>query len=439
MLFDLGISNALAKHLAELDPRSEREAVSEYVSSATVAVLAGLALLSGLALVLRTMVPLPAFFQQANLGICIALFATALLANLANYALVGLHRQDLASYIGAAFVLLNAGGTAILLIYGGKVRALVLFNIAVCVATALVCTLVFRRISGATLTFRMSSSHIRRLLRTGWALQLYGLAALFYLYLGKWIIVLVISVAAVSAFEIALRVLVVLKQGFGSVASPLMAAASRLSVTSHDSAKSLLQNSFRYFTMLAVPVFTAVAVFAPKLIFLWMGPGHGDSAAVLTLLAPGFLFGTLSGVVWFVLAGAGKSSSGVKIALAEVAGGLLLCSTLTYKYGLMGAAAGLSIPGTLSILGYLYLGKKALGISIWECIFELGRALVVSATVIGSAALLVGGVESRAFIAMAVVSSTAIACGLLALLATSQHERTAALRFLRLQSAPEAA
>src|SRR5258706_10947623 len=300
-LFDLGISGALAKHLAELDYRAERDAVSAYLGSAIFTMSVYLICLGVLLVLARALLPSSAVLHQPNLGLCLLLFATALLANLSNYALMGLHRQDLASYMGAGFVVLNAIGTVLLLTHGGKVHALLWLNIAISVATTIVCATVFYRISRARLSFHYQGEQSARLLSTGIFLQLYGLDSLFYLYLGKWIIAIEISIAAVTAFEIASRVLVVLRQGFSSVASPLLAAASRPTATSQDAARDLFQNAFRYFTVLAVPAFVAAGGFSSKLIEIWMGTGHAESALVLTLLAPRSLFGTLSGVVWFGL------------------------------------------------------------------------------------------------------------------------------------------
>jgi O-antigen/teichoic acid export membrane protein len=355
-LFDLGLSGALARSLGCVDPETDGHAASSYIVAAFTCIAGYGALIA----ILLCMAPYWARIFTANTKYLDVLpwigpmVVTALLNNLANFSLLGIHRQDLSSYTGAVLNILTGFGNVIVLAFGGDLRDVLIFTALTAGAMTLVgMRLLYHRIPGK-ISFAFSGPCARELFRFGLPLQLYSFAGMFYMFIGKGILGFCTSLSGVTEFELGLRPVVLVRQGLSSLVSPLLPASARLSSSSASHAMTgLFLVAMKYVSLASLPVCCALLIFPDVIVTAWLGQRHPTSEVVLALLAPGCYAGIISAAVFYFLVGSGEPLGGAKIALAEALFGSALTFALGLRFGLAGGAVAATVPAC--IVSFFYL------------------------------------------------------------------------------------
>ena len=357
-LFDLGISGALARFAGTLDPSREPERIRTLFTSAlglmaliipfTVCVFVALMAWSGWGGPDRPEI-------LALIPFIALLYGAALLTNLVNLALMGIQRLDLSCVSVAAYTTLSGVGVVIVLARGAGLKGLIGFMACALTAGGVASWVLFsRRVPGRFFS-RLDGGAMPQLLRFGLPLQMYGLAGLFYAFLSKTLVALILSLTVVAQYEIALRLVTLLRQGLSSLASPLMPASARL----HEQRDlTTLRQTYvltiKYISLLSLPAFASLTFFSHTVVELWVGRGYQHASSILQILAPSSWAATLSASTWFFLQGRGNLAVGVRLSLLETFLGVSATLVLARMYGVTGAALGAAIPAWVTMPLYLF-------------------------------------------------------------------------------------
>ena len=357
-LFDFGVSGALAKFTGGLEPGRDGRKIKPLLNSA-LAILSLLCLLVVCGLIAvgswysgQTVAGHSALQLALLAGL---LFAAAMFANLLMYALLGIQRQDLGSYVATCFTFLSALGIVALLAAGIRLEGLILFSVFNTLLMGGVGWIVFFRQVQGPPSKQVDREQVAHLLGFGWRLQIYAFVSIFYQYFGKFFLAYSLSLAAVAHYELALRLVTQVRQGLSSLAGSLLPATARL----QGEGNTALMGQFyfytlKYISLLSIPLFGSLCFFALPLINCWVGGGYEESASVLRILAPGFYAGTLSSVTWFFMVGGGMPGVGTLLALFETALGVGSTLLFAPRYGLEGAAFAASLAACVSLPVYLW-------------------------------------------------------------------------------------
>ena len=359
-LIDLGMSGAVAKFIGELSPREQTKQINAMFASSMmiVGILAGGAILLSLLLgrVMETSLgAIGLFGADAKLFLfgATALYSVGLISNGLLYVLLGLHRFDVANYIAALILSAQAVGTVVVLKAGFGLRGLIYLIVGTSVLS-IVAYFIAARTLAPGLSFRWKDMHfqtIRKLMRLGIHLQAYALVGVYYFYIGKAVVSLRFPLAAVGAFEVALRIPILLRQGILTVLGPLMPAVSHLDARGAAvQVKRMMGHALRYCLILGAPAFLGVAIFAGPVIQLWVGNGFSSSILPLRILSIALGLSVFPDLIWFFLVGLGKQRLAVLFSFGEIIFGTSLSYFLSVRWGLAGVAFG--ILGT-SVLGAL--------------------------------------------------------------------------------------
>jgi O-antigen/teichoic acid export membrane protein len=391
-LIDFGISGATAKFIGELSSAEGVERINRLFTS-------GMVLIGILACGALLLVPLMKGRLESGLATfglfgddakifligAVALYSVGLFSNGLLYVLLGLHRLDVANYIAASVILVQAVGTVLVLEAGLGLKGLIALMVGTSALSIIPYFIAARRLT-AGLCFRwndFSFVTVKKLLNFGIYLQVYALVGVYYFYVGKAVVGLRFPLAAVGAYEVALKLPILFRQGILTVLGPLMPAVSHLDARGGaQQVKALLVKALRYSLLLGAPIFVGVAVFAESIIRLWVGPEFSSSVLPLRILSIAVGLSVFADLVWYFLVGLGRQRLAVTFSLLEVAFGTLLSYFLAARWGLAGVALGVLFTSVLGALFYAVLLVRERVLSLPDLPVWLGVKVVVVTTAI---------------------------------------------------------
>lgn len=362
-LIDLGISGATAKLIGEL-ASGEVDRISQLFASSLwlLAIVSGLFL--AIVLLLRASLTegLAAFGLNDNYGNVFlvgigALYVLGLLSNGLQYVLFGLHRLDVANYIAASILLLQALGIVAVLKAGWGLPGLIGLMAAASALSIIACYVMITRVAPGIRIYwdRSSFATARRILSFGIYLQGYALTSVYYFYGAKVVVGLLFPLEAVAAYEVALRLPLLLRQGILTILGPLMPAVSYLDARGEsDQVRALLLRALRYGLLMGAPIFVGVAVFAEPIIRLWVGPEFSDSVLPLRILSIGLGLSVFPDIVWYFLVGLGRQRLATVCSLIMVVLGTCSSYFLASRLSLVGVASGVLVTAVLGV--FLFVG-----------------------------------------------------------------------------------
>lgn len=167
-------------------------------------------------------------------------------------------------------------------------------------------------------------------------------------YVDTIIVGLILPLSVITHYAIGDR-LVKYTISFLSVTTRVIAPAiSELKAKNNmELVTQVLLNIHKVSCIIAYPVLLCLIVQGAEFINLWMGDGYSDSADVMFILAVLSLIIAPSQVINPFLYGLGKHKYLLYFLIIEVLISVPLCYYLGTEYGIMGIAAGLSIPRAL--------------------------------------------------------------------------------------------
>lgn len=348
VLIDLGVSGATAKLLSEVH-LFEKDKIRKLISSSLILLLGmGLGAIVVVACVFFSFETSPFLLGLSERETKLVLSGTAaicvvgLLSNGAQYILYGLHRLDIANYITAVIIILQAAGSVAVLRYGWGLSGLILVFTTCAFLSLVACMVAIRRVTAPGLLLEAPSMEcMKKIVRFGVYLQLYALMSVYYFYAAKVVVGYLLPLFMVALYEVALRIPLLLRQGVLSVLGPLMPAVSHLEARGDsEEVRSLLRFALRGAVLIGIPLFIGVAIFADSLVHIWVGRQFEQSIWPLRVLCLSFALSIFPDIAWYFLVGVARHNKAAYHALAHVALGVLLSYGLGHVWGLLGVAMG---------------------------------------------------------------------------------------------------
>jgi O-antigen/teichoic acid export membrane protein len=427
---NLGISPAAARFIAEA--RGDPEAVRDVVASAFRLKL----VVSGVfALGLVALAPVVASgYDTPELAwpirvLALAVFGQSMLA-LYDSMFEALGRVSTWLRVIAAESAIEAVASILIVALGGGVTGAMAGRAGGYIfATVMGLAMAVRTIGRFSVGRARGAGHTMRILRYGTALILVEGAFTLFTRIDVLLIGAIISVTAVGKFEAPLRLMGMMSYLGTSVGTGV---GPRMARGQEAPQKEAFGHALRYLMLVQGVILAPMVVWAEPLTRLALGPGYGESAAVLRALVPyAFLLG-ISPVLASAVNYAGEARRRVPIAIAALLVNLVIDLALLSPIGIVAGAIGTNVAYTLYTGAHLALCRRLLGTPLRPLAVTLLR--VIAAGAVMAAVLLPFGtshVSVPLLVAGGALATLAYAGALVALGGISRSEREAVTRRLR--------
>lgn len=421
LTFDLGLSHALTKFVAEFRASGDLRALRGIFTL-------GIALFSGLGLVAITLLvvfrtPLLEFFHvgaELRDEAGWALIGAAVVYGLLNAygsmssVLSGLHRLDLWNRISILVTLLQFFGVWLVLTLGLGIRGLVVNTGIALVIGTIVSWIVVRRLApeiGIDLS-SPSRSLWRRLRSFSAALQIINLGVLVQFQLDKVLFARFVSLGAVTSYEFAFRLMSAAWALPSLLLPPLLPAMAHLdALAERERIARLYRRASRYVLALAFPLAGALILLAPRLFFVWLGPGHEDAVLAARVLAALMAVNILTGVGSTVVRGVGRPGLEAEYHVLAMVIHAVLSFVLIPRFGFPGGLGALFASGAIGSLYFVWRLHRFLGESNGRFVIEVvAWPLAASVTAVTVVGLLwgAGAAETSRVVALANLSGASV-------------------------------
>lgn len=399
--FDLGMSQALVKFVAEFRVSGDRAALTGLVTLSTALyTVLGVIAVAGLAVwrneVLGLIHTPPALFREA--GICLVGMAGVLaLTNVVGVmtaVLQGRQRMDVTNQIQAAGSLLQIVGSVAVLHWGGGLKGLVALAALIAVVNGALSWGSMRRIAPDVVlnTRHFSRSLFARLFDYSMALQVTNVGTLAQYQMDKLLLAHFVALGPVADFELGYRLTTAAWALPFLLLPPLIPAFSHLAATAErERFQRLYHRASRYLAAVTFPLAGFMIACAPDVVTAWLGPGHAAVATVTAGLSAFMLLTVLTGVANSALRGMGQPWLEARYHLVGIGTHLAASLWLVPRFGLHGALLAMGISGVLCVGYLLWSFHRRIGASLrhWA-VTTLATPLLLSALAVGVTALFRG-------------------------------------------------
>ena len=348
-LFELGISAALVKYVAEHAARGEVEEAARMVGVATwlYAVLGATVTAAGLllALVLPAVIDLHGAFARLvrplvmlialDVGISIiAIAPLAVLRGLQRFPAVNaIYGAGAMSGVALTIAALAAGGGIVGVAAVGAVNSAVTYALSLAVARHIVPGYM-------TIPIRKDGSRVRRLLKFSRSIAVIQVAGQMQTRLDAVVIAAALPVRLLAPYNFGQRLAegtVIATEQFGKVLLPL---ATEVGVTRDRPAlRALFLTATRLMLAIALGVGLPLALLGGPILKLWVGDTFAGYGAVVTLLAVAAILDLPSRAAGAVLQSIERHGPIAWMALGNGVANLGLSVALVGSYGINGVAA----------------------------------------------------------------------------------------------------
>lgn len=400
-LFDLGLSSALVRFVAAYGAAGDRTALRGLVTLGTLLYgglgAVGIAALARFHGAMLDLVRAPAALRGEAGPALVAMGAVLAVQNLAGVALAvlsGRQRMDLSNRALLAGTGVQIAGVLVVLAAGGGLGALVGAMGAGALVTAAAGLVAVRAVAPEV---RLDPAAMRAagfggVARYSAALQVVNLGFLAQFQLDKLLLAHLVTLAAVTPFELGYRLTSAAWAAPMLLVPPLIPAFADLQARGdRDGLSRLYRRASRYLYAAAFPVAAASAVAAPALVGVWLGPGHAEVARAVRWMTAFLLASALTGACTAYLRGAGRPGIEAEYHGLGFALHLGLSLWLVPRLGLEGALIAMLCSGVAGALWLLARFHAVSGEPVGRWFVEtLPGPLAVSA-VAGAVAWLAGG------------------------------------------------
>ena len=353
-LFDLGLSRATTKFVAEAASRDEYRQIPrivwtsvtfQFVFGACVALICGL---NSHLLVAKILKIQPQMVTEAERGFQFLAVATpfVLVTNCLRGMLEGLQHFHLINYVKVSTNVLMFASPFFLIPFGRGVASIIFLMLLIRIGSMFAYLFVcwpFLKVDGHWPSFR--TSVFRRLMTYGGWVTVSAFVGPILMYSDRFAIGALMSVASVAYYtgpaDMLNRALVVP----ASLGSTLFPAFSSLEAAGEmRKLEDLYARSLKYLIVVMGPLFLLIAAFAKIILAAWLGPvfavrGHTS----LEILSLATFLSCLGILPYGLLQGAGKPKITAIFHALELPLHLILVWVFVSKMGLTGAAIALTI------------------------------------------------------------------------------------------------
>jgi O-antigen/teichoic acid export membrane protein len=349
-LLDFGVSRAITKFLAESLAKDDREQTLRITWGSIL--FSGVVGIAGMALVLlaarwmaqnvlsvspELRVEAVGAFRIASVGIPFMLVLGAV-----RGVQMAAQRFGLVNMGNAVLALAQWLGAVVVLWMGGSLREIVVVTV---VSRILVAIAMFVRLPSIipdlfSRILLWNRDTRKRLLPFGGWVTVSQVVAPLFLYLDRFIIGSMLTVAAVAYYTVpqeALLRLLIIPMSLTTTLFPALSHTSAVGET--ERVRLYLVRSLKYLTLLLIPLVFVLFLFAHDILRLWVGDVYaGQSTVVFRIFAIGLFFSSLAQIPAAALQALGRPDLPAKYHLMELpllVGLNLLCISL---FGIHGAA-----------------------------------------------------------------------------------------------------
>jgi O-antigen/teichoic acid export membrane protein len=189
-------------------------------------------------------------------------------------------------------------------------------------------------------------------------LQVSGFASQIVVDLPKWIITRLLGPGATGLYDVALKVVAILRKLLMRLVSPIMPAASELYALKQTiTLQRLFLQSLRYLYLIGFPLFAFIFAFSYHLVYFWLGQGVDISVAASTMrwLTVCFWINLTVSPAGYFLNGIGKPKYVMYSAMSTLILMLILTPVSIFYWHYTGAVLAVFISwGVSSILLHYY-------------------------------------------------------------------------------------
>jgi O-antigen/teichoic acid export membrane protein len=399
--FDLGLGRAVTKYIAEAFGRHETEKIPD-IFWTTVCVQGAFGIFGGILLVILTPLLVERVLHvstalQGETRACFLILAISvpivMVSGAFRGALEASHRFDLVNIVrvpSSAFLYL---APLIGWLAGLDMRGIVVL-LAGTRGLALVAWvfLLLREMPELKSRISFRPSVFRPVLRFGGWVMLSNLISPLLLYLDRFLIGSLLTLAAVGFYTAPYEVIT----RFGIIPASLVTALFPVFSTFQgeqnlERTKSFYRRSVRYLFLLLGPLVVLLAFFAGDFMRIWLGADLAKNCtAVFRILAVGFLMNSLAYVPFTMLQGQGRADLTAKFHLLESALYVPLAWLAISRWGIEGAAGAWTIRMTADAILLFLASRRMLGPDRESSArFAFARVFVIFCGVIAAGALAV--------------------------------------------------
>lgn len=389
-LSDLGIGTALTRFVAHYWVTDDRQAINRSVNtvlliySITGGLVTAIIILSSRFIATSILnVPITlvneAAFTIAGAGISVII---SLLSGTFGSVIQGAQRMDLSNASLVAYSLLDALGVLIAVSLGYGLYGLIVSRILVNLFIGLLNGWIVHRIL-PTLKYRFSYCNwdsTREIV--GYSLNIFvsKIAVVAQEPLNKVILLQLVSLNAVTYFDLAGRIAKQTRGIFSAMLIPLLPASSGIQTSGGlEATHWLFYRSTRYVVFLVFPIFGGLIILANPIINAWIGPEYEVVALSLQILLIAHFFSLLAAPAYVIMEGIGFAKiSAISTVLTAVLN-IILGISLGLQFGYWGILAGYGIAMAIASIVTLVFFHKLLAVPVKQFLYAIPlRAILIN-------------------------------------------------------------
>ncbi|MCX7918798.1 MAG: oligosaccharide flippase family protein [bacterium] len=290
----LSVPQGIIKYVPEYYAKKQYARINQLLSSAVILYfLLGL-IVFGIAIIAQTWIYTDLFhISSTQYGYYTFVFWGAVLVFIGNQIfgifpslLNGLQRMDIVSKISMVSNIAEVILSLIVLYLGWGLFGLVGLMVVVDSLTILI-YIIFAKYLFKPLQIRLSLFdlvELKKILKYSLQLQVSGIASQVVVDLPKVFISYYLGTAATGIYDVALKVVAILRKLLMRLISPIMPTASELfALQENTMIRRLFQQSLRYLYLVGFPLFAFIFAFARELVHFWLGAGVDITIAASTM------------------------------------------------------------------------------------------------------------------------------------------------------------
>jgi len=359
--WDLGLGNALVRHVAHYYARRDYHGLNAVMSTSLLLYVALAAGAITLAVALRPVVlstfrvP-PERWGEVGWILVTAVVAFALdnVEGVFRGLVTGLQQMHLTNLVITLQATLNALGTVVFLQLGYGLKGLALNEIITSVlVTSLSAVIAFRVFPMLRLNPLLARwETLKMLLNFGLKVQITGLGALISLQMNKLLIGYFLNLNLLATYELGFKIVYSLISILRLLGSAVMPAAAELHAQhDHDRLQRLYQQGSKYLVLTIAPLGLIAILHANSITAVWLGTPPPEVARVIQFLMFAYGFNLLTATGTSMARGVGHPEFETRYALLIILGNLFLSIVLMPILGLDGLLVATLVA---VVLGSLY-------------------------------------------------------------------------------------
>lgn len=371
-LFDLSISTSFYKFISEYYNQKKYDDLNSVINTASIFYLFFSIICIIIALLLKNKfleainIP-PEFENKAIFTYIIALTAFSVVNTFGIYnsVIVSLQKMYLTSVWGILLSALNFVTVIVLLILGFGLYGILSAHIFFIISSLIISMIYsYKLIPQLRIGLKYySNKMLKRMFNIGSQMQISKLAAFASDKYDEFLLAYFSVIGNVTFYNLATRMTRVGKiipTQFIIQVAPVAAELNAKSKT--GLLESLFEDMTKYLTLVTIPIYFFMILFANDLIYSWVGPGYEISAYLLRIIAVGGLINLLlSAPGNSITPNIGVPKFSMREGIIYLSINIILSYLLVKYYGIVGAAYGSAISTTIAAIYVFIVSVKFFG------------------------------------------------------------------------------